>query len=367
MHCGDQPEFLPTRHGFDSYFGIPYSNDMGRQVGDRSGFTTKLQEINDYSYKGRGEAFDVDYPPLPLMDNETVCQEQPDQAALTERYVHEAQKFMTAAAKDEEPFFLYFAHMYVHLPIYAPDCYLNNSQNGRYGAAVEPRLVRRCDAGHPEEVGIDDNTMVIFTSDNGSRVKDEGGSNAPLRGCKGDTWEGDMRLPCIIRWPGTIPAGRVDDNICSSIDFLPTFTSLAGGTVPTDRLIDGRDCSQWWLGNDDTSPRDTFAYYHRGSLEAIRQGDYKLHFHKNARPKEELYNLRDDIGERNNIFADHPDIVQNLTALGEEFRTKLGDRLLEIEGTERRPIGRVEVADTLTHFNEDHPYIMAEYDLADGG
>jgi len=164
-HCGDQPEFLPTRHGFDSYYGLPYSNDMGRQ------------KVDDK------------WPPLPLLRDEEVMQEQPDQSGLTERYVEESLRFIRE--QRQRPFFLYLAHMHVHLPIYAPARFLRESRNGAYGAAVACiDWAAGVIMAELRRLGLEDNTMVIFTSDNGSRCRGEGGSNGVLRGIKTTTWEG---------------------------------------------------------------------------------------------------------------------------------------------------------------------------------
>ncbi len=182
-HCGDQREFLPTRHGFDSYYGIPYSNDMG------------IQKEDDKN------------PPLPLLRDEEVIQAQPDQRGITERYVEESVRFMRD--NKDQPFFLYLAHMHVHLPHYPPEAFVRESENGVYGAAVACIDWAAAVIFHElQSLGLDDNTLVIFTSDNGSRARDEGGSNSPLRATKGTTWEGGHRVPCIMRWPGKIPAGE---------------------------------------------------------------------------------------------------------------------------------------------------------------
>ena len=212
-HCGDQPDFLPTRHGFDSYYGIPYSNDMGRQKED-----------------------DV-YPPLPLLRDEEVIQAQPDQRGITERYVEECVRFIRDSK--EQPFFLYLAHMHVHLPHYPPAHFVEESENGVYGAAVAA-IDWAADVLFEElkNLDLDDNTLVIFTSDNGSRARDEGGSNAPLRSTKGTTWEGGQRVPCIMRWPGVIPTGAECNELSLSMDLHPTLAAIAGATLPADRTID---------------------------------------------------------------------------------------------------------------------------------
>ncbi|MHC4252762.1 MAG: sulfatase family protein [Planctomycetota bacterium] len=351
-HCGDQPDFLPTRHGFDSYYGLPFSNDMGRQ-------------------KGREH-----YPPLPLMRDEEVIQEQPDQASLTERYVEEAVSFIRE--NRDRPFLLYFAHMYVHLPLYAPKRFLNQSRNGAYGAAVEcidwatgvllAELARQ---------GLDSNTLVMFTSDNGSNGRN-GGSNAPLRGTKGTTWEGGQRLPFIARWPGVIPEGRECSQLAASIDLLPTFAALAGAEAPADRIIDGKNIAPLMLCEEGaTTPRDSFLYYFRDQLDAVRSGKWKLFVGRMGRPPgedkrrrmevEELYDLEADPGETRNVYDQHPEVVAELMAKVEAAREDLGDEGTGAAGANCRPIGRVEDAKPLTEYDPEHPYIVAMYDIEDAG
>ncbi|HRW09761.1 MAG TPA: sulfatase [Caldilineaceae bacterium] len=348
-HCGDQPEFLPTRHGFDSYYGIPYSNDMGIQ-------------------------YDKDtYPPLPLLRDEEVIQAQPDQAALTERYVEECIRFIRA--NQEQPFFLYFAHMYVHLPIYPPERFLQQSQNGRYGAAVEAIdwsvgvLLYEL-----KRLGLDENTLVIFTSDNGSRARDEGGSNEPLRGYKGTTWEGGQRVPCMMRWPAQIPAGSVCREIITAMDLCPTLAALGGAEMPTDRIIDGKDITPLMhAASGADSRQDTFFYYIMHNLMAVRVGKWKLHVGRMTFPNKgitsvaELYNLETDIGETTNLYDKHPKIVADLEAQLAACRLDMGDAMTGVVGENVRPVGRVENPDTLTHYDPEHPYIIAMYDLQDRG
>ncbi len=343
-HCGDQPEFLPTRHGFDHYYGLPYSNDMGRQAG-----------------------WEVQYPPLPLLLDEEVIQEQPDQAALTERYVEKAVRFIRDSK--DVPFFLYFAHMYVHVPIYPPKRFLEESQNGRYGGAVE--CVDWSVSVILDELqrnGIENNTLVIFTSDNGSRARDEGGSNQPLRGYKGQTWEGGMRLPCIMYWPGTIPAGSECHELTASMDFLPTFAAIAGGNIPKDHVIDGKDIRSLMFDKKDAvSPHHAFFYYLCDDLEAVRSGKWKLHVRKSGSEINELYDLEADIGETNNVFDENPDTVALLMKKIHECRKDLGDAATDHPGRDIRPIGRIAKGKPLTEYSPDHPYIIAMYDLKDRG
>jgi arylsulfatase A-like enzyme len=370
-HCGDQPPFLPTNHGFEYYFGLPYSNDMGRQArpGERN-WIGRFEKALDVSYGNGDDPATWDYPPLPLMRGEEIIQQQPDQAALTERYVSECVSFIRD--HKSEPFFLYFAQMYVHLPIYTPESFLKRSRNGRYGAAVEH--VDWTVAVILDELkrqGLDRNTLVIFTSDNGSRVRGEGGSNDPLRGTKGTCWEGGQRLPMIARWPGRIPAGGTCGAVCTSMDFLPTFVKLAGGTVPTDRAIDGRDISALLQDPGAPSPHEAFYYFHAGNLHAVRKGEWKLHVCV-GRDRElvdacELYNLADDIGETTDLADRHPEIVSELAARAEVIRRDLGDRRLGVEGSGRRPQGVHLPNKPLALYDPSYPYFAGEYDLADGG
>lgn len=340
-HCGDQPEFLPTRHGFDGYFGLPYSNDMGRQVG-----------------------MTLPFPPLPLMLDEQVIQQQPDQASLTERYVDDCVRFMRA--NKDRPFFLYFAHMYVHLPIYAPQRFLNDSKNGPFGAAVAAIDWSVAVILHElKQLGLDDNTLVIFTSDNGGRGT-HGGSNGPLRGAKQSTWEGGQRVPCIMRFPGRIRPGQVSGEVATAMDFLPTFAELAGTNPPGDRIIDGRSILSL-LNGQGSSPHNAFFYWRRDCLEAVRSGRWKLHVAKGDRDVLELYDLRTDIGEQHNVAAEHPDVVAALQAKLDACREDLGDDRTGRVTDRCRPIGRVAEGRTLTVYDPDHPYFAAEYDLPDHG
>ncbi len=355
-HCGDQPYFQPTNHGFDHYFGLPYSNDMGRQVDTPSFFP--------------------EMPPLPLIIDGDVVEQQPDQASLTERYVVEAVRFMRAAK--ETPFFLYLAHMYVHVPIYVQPRFAAQSDNGRYGAAVESIdwatavILRELRA-----LGVEDNTIVIFTSDNGSLGDNVvpiggdgqklGGSNGALRGTKAHTWEGGMRVPCLVRWPGHIEPGRVSDEMVLSLDLFPTLAGICGAEVPADRTIDGRDMAQVLVDDTAKSPHEAFYYYWMNDLEAIRVGRWKLHFSKRGVEMCELYDLDADIGESNNVHEAYPEVVAALNAQAEWARTSLGDARLGRVGNDLRAVGRVENAAPLTKFDPDHPYCVAEYDLSDRG
>lgn len=342
-HCGDQKEFLPTRHGFDEYYGLPYSNDMGRQRVDDA------------------------YPPLPLMNGEEVLQEQPDQCSLTERYVEQSVRFIRE--NKDRPFFLYLAHMHVHLPIFTPERFLRESENGRYGAAVAAiDWSTRVLMDEIDRLGLSGDTLVVFTSDNGSRCNGEGGSNGNLRGVKGTTWEGGQRVPCVMRWPGVIPAGTVCREVASAMDFLPTFAAITDAELPEDRTIDGKNILPLLRsGGTEPSPNPYFFYYMGNVLEAVRDAKWKLHVRKGDQSILELYDLETDPGETRNLSSEHPEVVQRLSAALDACRDDLGDEACGIEGANTRPAGRVEHPETLTHYDPEHPYIYAMYDLMDRG
>ena len=359
-HCGDQPAFLPTRHGFDGWFGIPYSNDMGRQV-----WYEELPPLAEMM-ADLGRPLPVaEMPPLPLLLDEDVLEAQPDQASLTARFVDDSVRFIRA--NRDRPWFLYLAHTYVHIPIYVQERFARASRNGTYGAAVATidwaaAVLRR----ELERLGLDRDTIVVFTSDNGSRAE-KGGSNDPLRGTKATTWEGGMRVPCIAWWPGRIPAGTTCSAVATSMDLLPTLAALGGAEVPTDRTIDGRDIGGLLLGEDTASPHEAFLYYSGNSLEAVRSGRWKLHLAKGRHAVEELYDLEVDVGETTNLFEKEPEVVAALEAHAERARADLGDARSGIAGSGVRPPGVVDDPVTLTTYDPDHPYYMAEYDLPDRG
>jgi len=343
-HCGDQPEFLPLQHGFDVYYGLPFSNDMGRQ--SRDGAT--------------------DRPPLPLMDGNEVVEQQPDQASLTSRYVERCVRFIRD--NRDGPFFLYFAQMHTHLPLYAPEVFCRNSENGDYGACVAEvdwsvsRLLYELRA-----LGIEENTLVIFTSDNGSRA-DHGASNAPLRGAKACTYEGGQRVPCLLYQPGTIPAGTKYRGILSNLDFYASLAALAGVPLPQDRILDSVDCSDLMRGKTEPeTPRETFFYYWKDELEAVRHRNWKLHVSKAGTEVRELYDLSADAAEENNVYDAYPDVVAQLEWLLERQRQDTGDGRLCIAGAGVRPIGKVASPKRLTEYDPDHPYIVALYDKDDRG
>ena len=355
-HCGDQEDFLPTNHGFDSYFGIPYSNDMGRQV-----------KIKDYipNDSSLHKITEWDRPPLPLIRDKEVIQEQPDQRSIAERYTEDAVSFMRE--NSESPFFLYLAHMQVHLPLYAAEKFVKESKNGDYGACVASiDWSTKVIFDELKELGIDENTIVIFTSDNGSRLQNQGGSNGNLRGGKGQTWDGGQRVPCIIRWPGKINGGEETDALATTMDFLPSITNLIDGELPSKK-IDGIDMSKLFFSNNNSSKRESFLYYNEDELEAIRHKNWKLHFKKEGKLINELYDLENDIGEEVNLYNENKEIVSELSIMADGYRKSLGDKFFDIKGEEVRPAGRIIDPKPLTEFDENHPYMYAEYDKGERG
>lgn len=301
------------------------------------------------------------WPPVPLVRNETVIEAPVDPNTLTRRYTEEAKRFIqSVATKNKEqgtkqPFFLYLPHAVPgsSREAFASEQFRLRSRSGIYGACVEELdwstgEILRC----LKDEGLDDNTLVMWTSDNGAfqgnrRIKPYG-QNLPLRGTGGTAYEGGFRVPCLARWPKHIPAGLVDNQLVTSMDLFPTFVKLAGGDMPADRRIDGKDVWPILSGTPGAaSPHESFFYYCRTQLRAVRSGNWKLHLPVNlnaSRPKSrarfqrlELYDLEVDPIEANNLSAKNPQIVARLSQLAEEAREQLGDigRL----GTEQRPAG----------------------------
>jgi arylsulfatase A-like enzyme len=305
-HLGHHPKFLPTRQGFDHYFGLPYSNDMGAS-----------RKAN---------------PPLPLFNDEKVIETEPDQSQLTRRYTEETVQFIRA--HQAGPFFVYLPHTMIHAPLAASAAFKDKSKLGFLGDAIEEidwsvgQIMATL-----KELKLDDNTLVIFTSDNGPAHRPA----PPFRGNKGTSFEGGVREPCIMRWPGKIPAGTTCPQIAGNIDMLPTFAKLIGVEPPTDRVIDGRDITSLMFNPKAGPVRDTHLYFGGNKLAAIRQGDWKLFLNtpgdatqaesdaedgkkaKKAGAKKKgdtsppgLYDLARDAGETKDVAAAHPDIVARL-------------------------------------------------------
>jgi len=320
-HLGHLPKFLPTNNGFDSYLGIPYSNDMDG-VKNRNRNLDRAWTEKDYSPWN-----------VPLLRNEEVIERPADQTKLIERYTREAVEFIHR--KKGGPFFLYLPHTMPHIPLFVSDGFYVDDPQKAYQATIEQidwsvgEVLKAL-----KEAGVDDETLVIFTSDNGPWLskKHHGGCALPLRDGKFSTYEGGMREPCIMRWPGKVPAGRECHEVAATIDLLPTLAGLAGGHAPTDRVIDGKDIWPLMTGKPDAkSPHEAYYYYRGKRLEAIRRGSWKLIRKK----KVELYNLEADISEKHNVASEHPQIVQRLTGMMETF-----DKQLQANA---RPPGKVTV------------------------
>lgn len=347
-HLGSEPQFLPTRHGFDDYLGLPYSNDM---------------------WPRHPEARPGTYPPLPLLDGERVVDADvsPEtQATLTTRYTERAVQFVER--NRQRPFLLYLAYTMPHVPLFVSDRFKGKSDAGLYGDVVMEidwsvgevlAALRRC--------GLERNTLVLFTSDNGPWLSygNHAGSAGPWREGKGTVFEGGTRVPCIARWPGRIPAGRTCGEMAMTIDLFPTIARLVGAALPR-RQIDGLDIWPLLAGESGAGNPHTayFHYYARNELQAVRSGPWKLLFPHTARtmmghapgrdgqPGQyqplrvglELYNLVSDPGETLNLADHYPDVVKRLQGYAEEARNDLGDSLTGRTGSGLRPAGRAEAS-----------------------
>jgi arylsulfatase len=355
-HLGHREKFLPTRNGFDEFFGIPYSNDNGPLHPTVRGI-----------------------PSLPLLDGEKVVERDPDQSLFTRRFTERAVSFIER--NRERPFFLYVPHVMPHVPIFASEAWRGKSGKGLYADVVQ-----ELDASVGEILeairrnGLDERTLVVFFSDNGPFLSygTHAGRAEPLREGKLTTWEGGMRVPFIARWPGCVPAGRVSDELLASTDLLPTFAELARAPLPP-LPIDGRSELPLLLGG--ASGRREFLYYAGEELQAVREGPWKLRFaheyltvagpprsdgkpanFENMKPESitqsglrgiasrhgyrvekavpALYDLRADPGETRDLSSAHPDLVRRLEARAERARADLGDTLTGRKGTGLRPSGR---------------------------
>lgn len=369
-HLGHLPPFLPTRRGFDEWCGLPYSNDLG-----------PLHPVT----KG--------LPPLPLYEQEKVVETDPPMASFTARFTERAVSFIER--QREHPFFLYLAHVMPHVPIDASEKFRGRSAHGLYGDVIEEldwsvgevmAALRR--------LGLDDRTLVIFTSDNGpwTSYGDHAGSSGPFREGKLTAFEGGHREPFIARWPGHVPAGRVSDEMIAAMDVHATIAHLIGARLP-DVKLDGIDLSPLLLGAPGAKGRDEFWYYSTEELHAVRQGNWKLHLpheylaliaapghggkpsnyghiqpgttgaiqnsglrgiasrhgYKFERIGLTLYNLKDDPGETRDVAAEHPDIVARLQKVAAAARADLGDALTGVKPTNARPAGRYDPAAIAPH------------------
>jgi arylsulfatase A len=340
-HLGDDPKFLPNRHGFDDYFGLPYSNDMW--------------PLNP---RARNR-----YPDLPLLENTTVAKAKvtdEDQNMLTTWYTEHAVKFI--AEHKDKPFFVYVPQTMPHVPLHVSEKFRGKSEQGIFGDVV---MEIDWSVGQIlaalKRSGVDRNTLVVFSSDNGPWLTfgDHAGSAGPLREGKGTAWDGGQREPTIMRWPEKIPAGTECRELCGTIDLLPTIARLIGVELPRDRVIDGKDISPLLFGEANAkSPRESFYFYWGRQLHAVRTGKWKLHFPHPYRSLQgepgsggkpgtmiekqtelALYDLEADVGETKNVAEQHPDVVAKLERLGEAARAELGDTLTGRKGSGVRAAG----------------------------
>ena len=304
-HLGDAPETLPTAQGFDHYFGLPYSNDMARIKGwgNNAEDLDKIWALKKWDiYKNA------------LYRDDEIIESPVNQPTITERYTEEAVKFIRS--NRDRPFFLYFPHTMVHVPLFVSEDRYDPDPTRAYKLAVEHidwsvgRVLKTLD-----ELGIDENTLVVYSSDNGPWLskKHHGGSALPLREGKGTTYEGGMRVPGIMRWPARIPSGTVCNEVVGTIDMLPTFASIVGAGLP-DHPIDGLDVSALLTDPKTPSPHRKvgYFYYRNGKVEAVRRGKWKLRI---AGKKPELYDLEADIGESTDVASSNPDVVSQLQEL----------------------------------------------------
>jgi len=347
-HLGRPTQFLPVHHGFDEYLGLPYSNDM---------------------WPSHPEAKRGTYPPLPLIEGDRVIDDEvtpAEQAQLTRQYTERAVKFIERNA--DQPFFFYLAHSMPHVPLHVSDRFKGKSRRGLYGDVImeidwSVGEVLKALKKHK----LEDDTLVIFTSDNGPWLSygNHAGSAEPLREGKGTCWEGGVREPCIMRWPGKIPRGTTSDAMFMTIDLLPTIARLVGAPLPA-HTIDGLDVWPLIAGQKNaTNPHTAYFYYfNQNELHAVTSGDgrWKLflpHTYRtlDGRPSgangipakyemvklgtPELYDLTNDVSERNNVADQHPEIIQRLLASAELARADLGDALTNRKGTGVREPGRV--------------------------
>lgn len=317
-HIGHKPKFLPTRQGFDSYYGIPYSNDMtidpeaklAADINLREGFT--LDRIKNEKPKKNL---------VPLMRNEEVIEYPCDQTTLTKRYTEEAVKFIEK--NEDKPFFLYLPHTMPHIPLFASKKFKGKSDRGPYGDTIEEidwsvgEIMKAL-----RKNNLDENTLVIYTSDNGPwKLKEgRGGSAHPLRGYKFQTYEGGMRVPCIMSWKGKIPSGTVCDEIGATIDLLPTFANLVGAKIPDDRIIDGKNIWPIISGEKGArSPHEIYYYYKGNRLESARQGKWKVRRSGKKSQSVELYDLDNDIAESKNLSQKNPELIETILKKMDKF------------------------------------------------
>lgn len=342
-HLGHHPMFLPTRHGFDEWFGIPYSNDMWP------------------FHPQQGPVFN--FPDLPLYENETVIDTLTEQSQLTTQITERSVDFIKR--NKDNPFFLYVPHPQPHVPLFVSDKFKGKSERGLYGD-----VIMEIDWSVGEitkalkENGLEENTIVIFTSDNGPWLSygNHAGSALPLREGKGTAWEGGQREPFIMKYPAKLKAGQEIDVPVMAIDILPTIAELTDSKLP-ENIIDGKSVWKVLTGESKEPVQDAYFFYYRvNELFGVRYGKWKLYFPhryrtmdgqepgKDGRPGEyrmidleeiELYDMVNDISETKNVASEHPKVVEEIKYLANTMRSRLGDSLLELEGTETREPGKL--------------------------
>lgn len=333
-HLGHRPQYLPLNNGFDYYFGIPYSNDMnGTFSGDRFApfRNPKIESWN-----------------VPLMRNNEIIERPAEQNTITRRYTEEAIQFIRE--HKDGPFFVYLAHNLPHVPLFRSGSFAGVSERGLYGDVVQEidwsagRIMQTL-----KDEGLAENTLLLFTSDNGPWLlyEAQGGSAGLLRDGKGTTWEGGMREPAIAWWPGTIAAGRVETAVVSTMDVFPTVLALAGADLPRDRVIDGRNILPLLTGESDSVPDDPLFYYNGAQLYAVREGPWKAHFVTKRAYRRDLeltrhdppllFNLDVDPSEQYDVAAEHPEVVARLVAAAAAHKAALEpypDQLADRSGPE---------------------------------
>ncbi|MGB5458984.1 MAG: sulfatase [Eudoraea sp.] len=343
-HLGDHPDFLPTKHGFDEYFGIPYSNDMWPL------------------HPQQGPVFN--FGPLPLYENETIIDTLTNQSQLTTQITERSVNFINR--NKDRPFFLYVPHPQPHVPLFVSEKFKGKSGRGLYGDVIMEidwsvgQILNALKAND-----LDENTVVIFTSDNGPWLSygNHAGSALPFREGKGTAWEGGHREPFIIRYPNGLKGGRNLDTPVMAIDILPTLAEITGSALP-DGIIDGKSVWKLLSGDSKESPQEAYYFYYRvNELHGVRYDKWKLYFPHNYRTMEgqqpgkdglpgdyvyldlkeiELYDLSVDLSETTNVAGKYPEVVEKIKQLADTMRNKLGDSLREMEGTEIRPAGTIE-------------------------